>query len=173
MTIRKIDQVTIDGDTLDGDQLATVEATMDSKITTHSGITAAHHVKPDLRSIFSDNIIVNNPTARSTDLSVFTKLKEIRLDFVITGYVRITYEGKRVTAGVAYFTIYKDGVVLGGANNNTSTTYVKYTTDFGPITWPSGTLIQLYARNEGVGATAVQEFNLCYILGYPTTNQDP
>lgn len=32
MTVRKVDGVTLDADTLDGDQLATIEATMDTKI---------------------------------------------------------------------------------------------------------------------------------------------
>jgi hypothetical protein len=93
----------------------------------------------------TDDILLNNSTARSTSSTAFTKLKETRVYF--NGTIRTYFELASGTSGqTVHGQVYRSGAAVGTDRSTTSTTYVSFTEDIAG--WFAGDYYQIYGHSE-------------------------
>lgn len=187
MTVRKVDGVTVDADTLDGDQLATVEATMDTKIGTHKDLPSAHHAKPTSLTelavagevdgggdvlknmtkytgdgVFaaSDDLLKADDAEVSHSTSVYTLVKTITVPAtVLSSILRIKFDLKSSDAGSNELgKVYKNGAPIGTERENNTVDWITFSEDLNTIV--AGDTIELWLRRDVADTAIAQNFRL-------------
>jgi hypothetical protein len=89
----------------------------------------------------ADNVLLDNPTERTTTSTSYTRLKEIRI--FLKGKIRTYFELRSGTAGTTvYGRVYRNGGAFGTERTTTSNTYVSFTEDLDG--WFEGDTYQIY-----------------------------
>ena len=100
-----------------------------------------------------NQIIVNNPTERTTTSTSFAKLKEIALPTVLkVNYIRASFEMRSAYAATVYGRVYLDGTGTGTNHSSNSAAYIKYTDN---VNTSAKTYLQVYGYRASYGG--------CYI----------
>ena len=124
---------------------------------------------------FSDTILQND-SEQSTNATIYTKLKSIRLDRldVLPGITQISvYFELKSAAGAhtAYAQIYNNGAAVGTERSDAgSGAYTAYTEN---ITAGEGATIQIYAKNSnGLNVAYVKNLRILgrYVQAYTNSN---
>jgi hypothetical protein len=101
----------------------------------------------------TDDVIVDNPTERTTNSTSYVRVKESRI--FCRGKIRVYFEIHTTSSGyAANGWVYRNGVAVGTERSTTSTTYVSFTEDIDG--WFEGDCCQIYGK---IGTTA----QTCYI----------
>ena len=119
----------------------------------------------------------SNNTFQFTNSATYVKKKEIEVNKKLNSY-RITWQmGSDGSASTVYGRIYINGVAVGVEQATTVTVGSGYATISEDFTEEIavGDLIQLYIKNSGAAACAVQNLKILYDLDVvgTFTNQDP
>ena len=124
----------------------------------------------------SDTLRHSNDTARSTNSTEFTKMKEIKVNKGIRGTIRVKFDLRSASSlDTAEARIYKNGSPVGTTRSTNETAYQTYTEDLNLIL-DAGDKLQIYGRiSSAAGHCYVRNFRLYYDLAIPNdfTNQDP
>jgi len=110
----------------------------------------------------ADNLLVSNPTARSTNNTSWTKLKEIRIYIrgTIRTYFGLYSSGTGITVRGAVF---KNGTQVGTSRSTTSLSPVYFTEDIAG--WVEGDYYQIYGYTTDLSyACIVQDQQIRGIL---------
>ncbi len=127
----------------------------------YAGLSAAKKLNI-LASIPSANVRNSHTAVASTTNTAYVKLKTITLNAPLVGSIRIYFEIKSSSDGVAaYGQIYRNGVAIGTERSNTSITYTGFDEDL-TISWGQNDTIELWAHGTAGYGASVQNFRLKY-----------
>jgi hypothetical protein len=126
-----------------------------------------------LKTFASDTVRALNDAAKTTNVTAYTKKKEMLLNDALPDYFRTRFQLHVGSTGdTGYGRVYKNNVAVGTERSNNSTTYIEYTEDFN--NWAANDLYQIYVYiNNSLGTVYVNNQRLSYDYGARTTAQDP
>lgn len=119
----------------------------------------------DVRALFRNNRLVSdilrnsNDTQKSTSVTTYTKLKEVKLNDALAN-CRLKFDMSREGSNPCYSQIYLNGSATGTERTLSSSTEVTYSEDF--TGWVSGDLIQIYGRSGGLSSVQVNDMRFYY-----------
>ena len=129
-----------------------------------------------LQWVASDNLRHNNDTERFGNNAAYTKIKEINIDFLMKGTLRLKFDIRsNIDTHISYAKIYLNGVAIGTEQSTSSSTYSTKSEDIA-LNLHDGDLLQIYVKQAADESVYIQNFKIC---GDPTTfasvhtNQDP
>lgn len=112
----------------------------------------------------SDTILASNDAQQSTAVTVYTKLKEIKLvqPTYSDGRFRFVFDLKQNNnhAPGSYATIYKNGVAIGTERNESAGNWATFTEDINIGSWTVGDTIELWAHTQALHAVYVRNFRI-------------
>lgn len=122
------------------------ETELATAVSNHAGVAAAHHTKTPadtVATIVSDVLRNSNDGAKSSNVTSYTKVKEVKLNAPL-GACRLKFDMKCPEAHTVKAKVYKNGVPEGAEQTTASTSYVTKSEDFSG--WTTNDLIQIYVR---------------------------